>query len=55
MISLTCGILKNGTHELTETLQNRNRVTDVENKFMSTRRVRVGMNWETEIIIRTYL
>ena len=41
MISLTCGILKSYTNELT----NKNRLTYIENKFMITKGER-GINYE---------
>ena len=55
MIWLICGILKKwykGTY-----LQNRNRVTNVENKLMVTRGEsgRGGINWEIGIDIDTLL
>ena len=51
IISLICGIQKNGTDEQ---LQSRNRDTDVENKLMYTKGGRgSGMNWEIGIYIYT--
>ena len=49
MISLTCGIFKKKWYKLTY-LQNRNRVTDVENKFIVTKGKRSWgeRNWEIQ-------
>lgn len=48
MISLICGILKKTQMN---SLQNRNRLTDIENKLTLTRGRRrwEGINWEFEI------
>ena len=46
IVSVTCGILKKKKYKWTY-LQNRNRLTDIENNFMVTKgEVEGGLNWE---------